>query len=162
METEPGVVDVDLSTEADQQRWIFETDKTKAALLGVSTKAIADTLSVALGGMKAAVLHSPHEVDPLWIVLRLPRSERSAVDDLEELYIRSMNGQMVQLSGLGEFRRQIDDKTIYHKNLQRVMFVYGEVAGRPTGRRDHRHATRPHRFPIPPRGRGKGRGRNHK
>jgi multidrug efflux pump subunit AcrB len=32
---------------------------------------------------------------------------------------------------LGEFNRRLEDKTIYHKNLRRVVFVYGEVAGRP-------------------------------
>ena len=37
MQLEPGVVDVDLSTEADQVRWVFETDKPKAALSGITT-----------------------------------------------------------------------------------------------------------------------------
>ena len=34
---EPGIVDVDLSTESDQVRWVFETDKPKAALSGITT-----------------------------------------------------------------------------------------------------------------------------
>ncbi len=131
METEPGVVDVDLSTEADQIRWDFETDKPKAALSGVSTEAIAQTLAVALGGLRATVLHSPTEVNPLWIEIRLPRSQRSAIDDLKELYVQGEQGELVQLGGLGRFVQRIDDKSIYHKNLQRVVYVYSEVAGRP-------------------------------
>ena len=39
-------------------------------------------------------------------------------------------GQIVQLGALGEFQQKIDDKTIYHKNLERVAYVYGDVAGR--------------------------------
>jgi multidrug efflux pump subunit AcrB len=131
MAREPGVVDVDWSAEDDQVRWEFVTDKPKAALSGVTVENVARTLQMALGGERVTVLHEPHEVDPLWIELRLPRELRSALDDLRELYVAGEAGQLVQLGGLGEFVETTVDKTIYHKNLQRVMFVYGEVAGRP-------------------------------
>jgi len=129
MSREPGLVDLDVSTEADQLKYVFETDKPKAALSGISTKDVADTLSIALKGSRATVLHLPKEVDPLWVELRIPRIERSAIDDLEELYVQGETGQSVQLGALGKFRETIDDKTIYHKNLKRVVYVYAEVAG---------------------------------
>jgi multidrug efflux pump subunit AcrB len=128
---EPGVVDVDISCEDDQSRWVFETDKPKAALSGVSTETITQTLAMALGGSKPTVVHKSDEVEPLWLELRLPRADRSAIDDLEELYIQGNEGQLVQLGGLGKFTLQTEDKTIYHKNLRRVVYVYGEIAGRP-------------------------------
>ena len=131
MESEPGIVDVDISTESEQERWVFITDKVKAALSGISTEDVSQTLSVSLQGLKATVLHVPYEVDPLWVELRLPRSQRSAIDDLEELYVQGQQGQLVQLGGIGRFEKRTEDKTIYHKNLRRVMYVYGEVAGRP-------------------------------
>jgi multidrug efflux pump subunit AcrB len=131
MAREPGVADVDISAEDDQVRWIFETDKAKAALSGVSTETIVRTLQVAVDGLKASVLHLPREVDPLWIELRLPRAVRSAVDELRELYVQGEEGQIVQLAALGRFIKTKEDKTIYHKNLRRVVYVYGEVAGRP-------------------------------
>lgn len=128
---EPGVVDLDVSAEDDQVRFVFETDKPKAALSGISTQTIADTVAAVLSGHKATVLHLPHEVEPLWIELRLPRASRSALDDLEEVYVQGEGGQVVQLGALGKFHETIEDKTIYHKNLQRVVYVYAEVAGRP-------------------------------
>lgn len=128
---EPGVVDVDTSTEEDQVRWVFETDKPKAALSGISTERIAQTLVMSLDGYKATVLHKPDEVEPLWVELRLPRAHRSAIDELEELYVQGDQGHIVQLGGLGRFVKQTEDKTIYHKNLRRVVYVYGEIAGRP-------------------------------
>ncbi|NQT36894.1 MAG: efflux RND transporter permease subunit, partial [Planctomycetes bacterium] len=131
MAREPGVVDVDTSAESDQVRYTFVTDKQLAARSGVSTKAIAETLQLALDGLPATVMHLPQEVDPLWIDLRLARADRSGIDDLEELYVRGESGNMVQIGALGEFHEQPEDKTIYHKNLQRVVFVYGDVAGRP-------------------------------
>ena len=138
MAREPGVVDVDSSAEDDQQKWTFVTDKPKAALSGVSTENVAKTLQLALEGMSVSVLHKPEEVDPLAIELRIPRAKRSAIDDLEEIYVQGEGGQLVQLGALGKFVNRhedgspvLEDKTIYHKNLQRVVFVYGDVAGRP-------------------------------
>ncbi|WP_044254127.1 efflux RND transporter permease subunit [Rhodopirellula sp. SWK7] len=131
MAVEPGLVDLDVSAEDDQVRYIFDTDKPKAALSGISTKTIADTVAAVLSGHQATVLHLPNEVEPLWVELRLPPENRSALDDLEEIYVQGDSGQIVQLGSLGEFRSAVEDKTIYHKNLKRVVYVYAEVAGRP-------------------------------
>ncbi len=128
---EPGVVDLDVSAEDDQVRYVFETDKPKAALSGISTQTIADTVATVLSGHQATVLHLPQEVEPLWVELKLPRASRSAIDDLEEIYVMGEDGQAVQLGALGHFREALEDKSIYHKNLKRVVYVYAEVAGRP-------------------------------
>ena len=138
MAREPLLVDVDISAEADQRKTVFETDQPKAALSGVSKENVAKTLQIALEGMPATVLHPPGEVDPLWAELRVARANRSAIEDLEDLYVQGQGGQMVQVGALGEFvDRYADgspiyqDKTIYHKNLRRVVYVFAEVAGRP-------------------------------
>tara|TARA_R110002049_G_scaffold50370_3_gene143093 strand:+ start:134187 stop:137549 length:3363 start_codon:yes stop_codon:yes gene_type:complete len=131
LEHEPGVVDLDISAEDDQTRFVFETDKPKAALSGISTQTIAETVATVLSGDKATVLHLPSEVEPLWIELKLPRASRSALDDLEEIYVQGRDGQIVQLGSLGHFRETAEDKSIYHKNLRRVVYVYADVAGRP-------------------------------
>jgi len=131
MEREPGIVDVDVSAEDDQTRLVFETDQPKAALSGVSKENLANTLQLALGGRTATVVEEPGEVNPLEVRLRLSRTERSAEDDLREIYVRGRQGELVQVGALGDFEEQREDKTIYHKNLQRVAYVFGEVAGRP-------------------------------
>jgi multidrug efflux pump subunit AcrB len=131
MEREPGVVDVDVSAEDDQQCLVFQTDKQKAALSGVSTENIAKTLQLALDGLPTTVVHRPGEVNPLWVELRMPRALRSATDDLEEMYVSGRQGQLVQIGALGRFVERLEDKTIYHKNLRRVVYAFGEVAGRP-------------------------------
>ncbi len=128
---EPGLVDIDLSSEDEQVRHVFETDKAKAALSGISTKTIADTVATVLSGSKATVLHVPGEVEPLWVELKLPLASRSALNDLESIYMQGETGEIVQLGALGTFRKTIEDQTIYHKNLKRVVYVYAEVAGRP-------------------------------
>ncbi|MEZ6039366.1 MAG: efflux RND transporter permease subunit [Planctomycetaceae bacterium] len=130
LEREPFIEDVDISAEDDQQKWVFEVDKPKAAMSGVSTQTVVSTLGAALNGLNATILHQSREIDPLNVQLRLPRQQRSALDDLRELYVPGDGGALVQLGAIGSFHQVIEDKTIYHKNLKRVVFVYGEVAGR--------------------------------
>lgn len=137
MKHEPLLVDIDTSAEADQPKVVFETDQPKAALSGVSKQRVAETLSLALEGLPTTVLQAPGEVNPLWVNLEIDRSKRSSRSDLEELYVRGEQGQMVQVGALGEFVAErdgepvLEDKTIYRKNLQQVVYVFADVAGRP-------------------------------
>jgi multidrug efflux pump subunit AcrB len=142
---EPLVVDVDTTVEAEQTQWAFLTDKEKAALSGIATEDIGKTVQLALEGMTATQLHTPGEVNPLSIVLRLPRVERSSVEDLRTLYLKGRPGYvqrreagglraapipLVQLGELGRFWKSTGERTIYHKNPQRVAYVFAETAGR--------------------------------
>ncbi len=142
---EPLVVDIDTTVEAEEMKWAFEVDKEKAALSGISTEDIGQTLQLALAGMTAGRVHVPGEVNPLLIVLRLPRVSRSSIEDLRALYLKGRPGYVqetdagglraapipvVQLGELGEFHEDTRDQTIYHKNLQRVAYVFADTAGR--------------------------------
>ncbi|MGQ9576541.1 MAG: efflux RND transporter permease subunit [Thermoguttaceae bacterium] len=131
LQREPQVRDVDISAEDDQTLLSFVTDQAKAAQSDVSKQMIAQTLQIALGGLPATVLHIPSEAEPLEVELRVARARRSALDDLRELYVLGASGEMVQIGALGEFQQRLEDKTIYHKNLRRVVYVFGELAGRP-------------------------------
>ena len=48
---------------------------------------------------------------------------------MEALQLRGSHG-LVRLSGLGQFVAETLEPTIYHKNLQRVVYVFGEMAGK--------------------------------
>jgi multidrug efflux pump subunit AcrB len=131
LEREPFVVDVDDLVEADSRKVIFVADREKAALSGVSVAEIAATLEAALGGATAGLLHTEGERSPLRIELRLPRAQRSGTAELANLHIKGAAGHLVPLAELGRWEEQLADKTIYHKNLRPVVYVYGETAGRP-------------------------------
>ncbi|MDM8008660.1 MAG: efflux RND transporter permease subunit [Phycisphaerae bacterium] len=131
MRKEPGVVDVDETVEADSEKVIFVTDKEKAALNGVAVAQTTDTLRTALEGTPAGTVRAEGERHPLEIVLRLPRPIRSDLFDLSRLHVRGAAGQLVPLAELGRGERTQVDKTIYHKNLRRVVYVFAETAGRP-------------------------------
>jgi len=131
MRRELGVVDVDDTVDEDQTKYVFDVDKQKAALNGVSTDEISRTIGLALGSQPAGAAQIPYERTPVKIVLWFPRAERSSTIDLSRIYAKGTAGNLVPLSEVGEWRTTIEDKTIYHRQLQRVAYVLGEMAGRP-------------------------------
>lgn len=124
-----GVVDVDWYIEDDQKKIIFEVDKEKASLNGISTEAVSQSLRIALNGMSAGLVHFDKEKEPVELFLRMPLEERAAIASLREATIPSPSGIQVPLSELVKIREGIEDKTIYHKNLKNVTYVIGDVAG---------------------------------
>jgi multidrug efflux pump subunit AcrB len=127
-ETE-GVVDVDSYIEDDQVKYRFEVDREKAALSGVSVDQIVGTLSVAVEGVNAGLLHDPREKEDVPIVLRFPREERSSVSDLMNIKLSGDSGNLVSLGELVKVEETVQQKNIYHKNLKPVIYVTGDVAG---------------------------------
>ena len=125
-----GVVDVDDFAEAAHDQIHFRLDREKAALTGVSVAEVAQTLQVALSGGAAGTVHVAEERWPLGVSVRLPRDRRSAVVDLLAVQVRTRTGPLVPLSELGSAQAEPGEGTIYHKNLRRVAFVIGEMAGR--------------------------------
>ena len=124
-----GVVDVDWYVEDDQEKVTFEVDRTKAALNGIATKDISQSLAIALGGLSVGGIHMPREAEPVELRLRLPLKERTDIEALFGVTVASPAGAQVPLSELVKVRREVEEKTIYRKNLKRVIYVTGDVAG---------------------------------
>jgi multidrug efflux pump subunit AcrB len=131
MEQTANVVDVDDTLVAPEVRQRFVVDRTKAALNGIADAQIAELLSGAVEGAKSTSLRLDDQVNPVWITLRLPRDQRSHVSQLEQLTVRGAGGEAVPLAELGHFEKTTIDQPIYHKNLRRVVYVFGDTAGLP-------------------------------
>jgi multidrug efflux pump subunit AcrB len=131
MEGMAGVVDVDDVLVAPQPKAVFEIDRTKAALHGIPAGQVVELLQGAVPGTTAASLRLDDEVNPVRVRLRLPREERDLEAHLGQLTARGVRGEGVLLAELGSFREQSIDQPIYHKNLQPVVYVFGETAGLP-------------------------------
>ncbi|RPI23880.1 MAG: efflux RND transporter permease subunit [Acidobacteria bacterium] len=129
IETE-GVVDVDSYVEDDQPKFRLVVDREKAALHGVSTEQVAQTLSIGLQGMSAGLLHEPREKEDVAIFLRLAREERSSIEDLLQVKVMGQNRNLVPLAELVKVENTVQEKSIYHKNLMPVVYVTGDIAGR--------------------------------
>ncbi len=125
-----GVVDVDWLVEDPQEELVFVVDKEKAAIQGISTQQISRVVSSILGGESIGLAHMEYEKEPVDIFMRAPISERAGIENLRQIRIKNHFGVSVPLSELVKVERRKIDKTIYGKNLKRVVYVIGEVSGR--------------------------------
>jgi multidrug efflux pump subunit AcrB len=124
-----GVVDVDWYVEADHPKYRFVIDREKASLNGVTPEQVSNSLRIAVTGMGAGILHQETEKEDVVIYLRLPRDERSSVEDLKQIKVMGQRGNFIPLRELVQVEKAIADKSIYHKNLMPVVYVTGDVAG---------------------------------
>jgi multidrug efflux pump subunit AcrB len=127
--TEAGVCDVDSTVEAAQTEWLFKLDRSKAALHGIAEAQIAFVLRTAIAGA-TVTLHDPRERQPLQAEVRLPRSQRQDPHVLARLPVPTVQGGAVPLGEFGTFVPSTVAPAIWHKDLQRVVYVFAEVVGR--------------------------------
>ena len=142
---EPHVVEVDSTVDDDHKTLRFVTDKTKAALSGISTQNVNQTLAVANNGKIAGYLHIDNEASPLAINMKLPIEQRETLSDLYRLTIKGQAGivqkttaqgidiapqSLVSLGELGQFEPHTSDKAIFHKDLKPVVYVTADISGR--------------------------------
>ncbi len=125
-----GVVDVDWFVEDDQKKISIEVDQEKAEQSGISTQSIAQVIHIALSGAGAGLAHMESEKEPVEIMLRMPLDQRSDLNRLLSIAVPKPSGGFVPLAELVMAHEGIEEKTIYHKNLRRVTYVTGDVAGK--------------------------------
>ncbi len=130
LEETPGVVDIDWYVEDPQPERVFEFDRLKAAMAGVSITEAQDAVDLALRGAQAGIMHLPEEAEDVPILLRLPLEDRSSVEALGRIRVASSSGRLVPLVELGQWRESVRDRSIYHKNLMPVVYVTADVSGR--------------------------------
>lgn len=125
----PGVVDVDWYVEDPQTQYDLRVDPTKAALAGVDATQVANTLTLALHGMDAGLLHVPSAVESIPIHVQLDREDRSSIDQLQNIKLPTANGGQVSLSEVTQLQKTTLQPSIYRKNMRRVIYVTGDMAG---------------------------------
>ncbi|MHB8845046.1 MAG: efflux RND transporter permease subunit [Nitrospirota bacterium] len=128
--TTAEVVDIDDSVKEKQDKYNLIVDKEKAALAGISTEQIVQTLRMSLSGMAVSTLHRPDAKSPVAIFLRLPKGQRAGFSDLDKVFVSGQQGDQVPLSSLVTVVPSEMDKAIHHKNLEPVTYVYGEMGDR--------------------------------
>ncbi|NQU47999.1 MAG: efflux RND transporter permease subunit [Planctomycetes bacterium] len=133
MQREPGLREADVMAAEVHDRVRYVLDRQQAAMHGVNEEQVTDLVGIAIKGRQVATMREDRERQQLPINLRLPREQRSGLDELGILGARTAEGSMVPLQGIGQFERVSDDGVIYHKNLQPVVYVTAEMVGRAPG-----------------------------
>jgi multidrug efflux pump subunit AcrB len=124
----PGVVDSDLLLEENAPRERFEVDRDRAALARVAPDRITSAVATLYAGARVGTLRDPAEAEPVPVVVRLSAADRADRSALAAL--RVGEGAGTPLAELASVVHDTAPPEIHHKNLHRVVYVLGDVAGR--------------------------------
>ena len=125
----PDVVDVDWMVEADQVEYQFIIDKEKAMLYGVAPQQIAHTMNMALSERAVTNLYDENASIQIGLILALEEKEKSTIQDIAQLKVKSQQGNMVPIADLVAIEQTTRAKSIYRKNQKRVVYVLADMAG---------------------------------
>jgi multidrug efflux pump subunit AcrB len=132
----PGVVDTDWYVEAPHAKITLAVDGEKAAAAGLSAEAVASVVRMAGSGESAGLLHDERAREDVPIVIRLPRDGRS-LEAVQSIRLRGSSTEALAKAGtrpvaVGELTSAVttqEEVSRYHKNLQAVTYVTGDLAG---------------------------------
>ena len=124
-----GIVDVDSTVEAPAERELVVVDRVRAARLGISQQAIADALTLGVGGRDVTFLRDGASKYPVPVRLRLPAGDQASLEQLLTLRVRAGDGRLVPMSEVVTVERQPWESVIHHKDLLPVVYVTGDEAG---------------------------------
>jgi multidrug efflux pump subunit AcrB len=124
-----GVVDTDWYVEDPQPRLQIRVDEVKAAQHGIAVFDVAHALALAVSGTEVGLMHNQSVREPVPAIVELDRADRSSEQGLNNIRLPGADGSMVSLRELVTVEHRTIERSIYHKNLRRVVYVTGDVAG---------------------------------
>ncbi len=104
--------DVDLKFTKPETRIIIDRDK--AAMLGVSTRDIGQTLQYALSGQRMGYFYMNGK--QYQILGEINRQQRNTPVDLKTIYIKNNAGQMIQMDNLVKLEESVAPPQLYRYN----------------------------------------------
>ncbi|MFZ2854647.1 MAG: efflux RND transporter permease subunit [Rhodocyclaceae bacterium] len=130
LEKTPDLVGIDDSVQADTRKTVLHVLQSKAALLGVAQSDIVGVVRMGLSGEDVTPVHNAESKFEIPVRVMLPAEKQSSLDALLKLKVRSQAGQLVPVSELVEVRELPREKTIHHKDLLPVVYVYADMGGK--------------------------------
>jgi hydrophobic/amphiphilic exporter-1 (mainly G- bacteria), HAE1 family len=121
LQTTPGIADPRLSQDVGRPELAVEVDRPKAALFGLNTTQIANTIRTNVGGNIAAQYREGGYEYP--IVVRLREEDRQHVEDVNDVLVTNQAGQTVQVKNVMTVKSQIGPTVIERKNQERLVTV---------------------------------------
>ncbi len=108
-----------------RQELVIDVDREKAALYGLSTRAIGGTIRSAIQGAEAGKFRQGE--DEYDIVVRLAETYRQELDALQELMVMTDLGVQVPLTAVADWYVDEGAGSVRRKNLERVATVSSDV-----------------------------------
>ena len=123
------IVDIDWMVEANQTEYILEVDKEKAMLNGITSQQIVGAVTTILREHPVSTLYDESANESIGIVLGLDDSDKSSLQDIQNIKIKSNRGFTIPISDLIEVKKDTLQKTIYRKDQKNVVYITADMAG---------------------------------
>ncbi len=127
--TTPDIIGVDDSVDEDAPKLLVRVLQNKAAIAGVAPMDIVETMRMGLAGDYATPIHDGDAKYEVPVRIGLAPERLDSVESLLALSVRSRSGALVPLSEVTEAVPVQRERTIHHKDLQPVAYVFGDMAG---------------------------------
>jgi multidrug efflux pump subunit AcrB len=123
------IVDTDVSYGDPSERLRFSIDQENLEFHGVEQKAVYDTISALLGGVRVGYSHRGAGRTPIEITIRLPKSQLTPGERLMSTPVPGRNG-VVELADVVQVKRERASYPVFRRDGRFAEMVFGELAGR--------------------------------
>ncbi|MBL7686088.1 MAG: efflux RND transporter permease subunit, partial [Deltaproteobacteria bacterium] len=126
MKKNPYFLDVDTDYQFGQPEIQITPRREAAALRGVSVQEIGTTINALIGGVRNGKFTENGRRNDVRV--RLTDSYRQAASDIEKLFVRNQQGQLVPLSELVDVKEQSTLKSITRKDRERAISIFSNIS----------------------------------
>ena len=122
----PGLADLDTDMRLNKPEVEVEIDRDRVADLGLDISVIGRTLETLLGGRNVTTFQIGTEQYD--VTVALPAAERTSPETLSRIFVRSANGDMVQLSNVVKARDTVAPRDLRRFNQLRAITIEANLA----------------------------------
>lgn len=122
-----GLTNIDDSVTESTQSYEINIDRTQANLLGVVPAKVSKMLRDYINGYELGYMHLDDVREPVNIIVRLPRSERTVPEQLMSLRVTSRDGWSVPISAFAKISQVEQRKPILSRDQHQFVTVGGEL-----------------------------------
>jgi multidrug efflux pump len=126
IESYPGLINVDTDLNLNSPELTVDIDRDKVADLGLDMSVIGRTMETLLGGRE--VTHYEVDGEQFSVMVQLAAEERATPATLSRIYVRSPEGEMVQLSNIVKVRETVVPKELRRFNQLRAVTIQANIA----------------------------------
>ena len=132
MQTNPQLTNPDTDLKLDKPQLKIDVNRDKVADIGSSVATVGRTLETMLGGRNVTRFKMGSEQYD--VIVQVEDADRRTPGDLSNIFVRSDDGQMVQLSNLVDVQETVAAKELNHFNkLRSATISAGLAPGYPMG-----------------------------
>ncbi len=122
-----GLMNQDDSVTATTAEYRIEIDRQKAAMSGIVPGQVIQLLHNYVSGLKVGTIHDNASLEPIHIIVRVPRADRQNPRQLLDVPIQNAQGKIIPLSSIATVERARLAKPIDTRDQHPVVYVSGEM-----------------------------------